>query len=57
MGKALASEAMPAIDPPLAWAPCFMEHQFPVAKVSMESYKERKANYSQTLTGLEMVGT
>ena len=29
-----------------------MEHQFPVAKVSMESYKERKANYSQTLTGL-----
>ena len=39
-------------DPPLAWAPCFMETQFPVAKVSMESYKERKANYGQTLTGL-----
>lgn len=37
---------------PLAWAPCFIERQFPVAKVSMESYKERKANYSQTLTGL-----
>jgi adenine-specific DNA methylase len=37
---------------PLAWAPCFIESQFPVAKVSMESYKERKANYSQTLTGL-----
>lgn len=37
---------------PLADAPCFIEHQFPVAKISMESYKERKANYSQTLTGL-----
>ncbi len=41
-----------ADDVPLAWAPCFIEHQFPVAKVSMESYKERKANYGQTLTGL-----
>ncbi len=39
-------------DLPLANAPCFIEHQFPVAKISMESYKERKANYSQTLTGL-----
>ena len=39
-------------DTPLAWVPCFIENQFPVAKVSMESYKERKANYSQTLTGL-----
>jgi adenine-specific DNA methylase len=27
-------------------------NQFPVAKVSMESYKERKAGASQTLTGL-----
>ncbi len=35
-----------------AGAPCFMERQFPVARVSAESYKERKANYSQTLTGL-----
>ena len=52
MKRALASEAIPVTDSPLAWAPCFMEHQFPVAKVSMESYKERKANYSQTLTGL-----
>jgi len=42
----------PMTETPLAWAPCFIEHQFPVAKVSMESYKERKANYSQTLTGL-----
>jgi len=38
--------------PPLADASCFIEHQFPVARVSAESYKERKANYSQTLTGL-----
>ena len=30
----------------------FIEEQFPVSKVSKESYKERKANYSQTLTGL-----
>lgn len=37
---------------PLADSPCFIEHQFPVAKVSMESYKERKAGASQTLVGL-----
>lgn len=36
----------------LADAPCFIERQFPVAKLSMESYKERKAGASQTLTGL-----
>ncbi|MBX7059769.1 MAG: DUF1156 domain-containing protein [Leptospirales bacterium] len=30
----------------------FIEDQFPVSKVSKESYKERMANYSQTLTGL-----
>lgn len=30
----------------------FIETQFPVAKLSAEAYKERKANYSQTLTGL-----
>lgn len=36
----------------LATETCFIETQFPVAKVSTESYKERKANYSQTLTGL-----
>jgi putative DNA methylase len=30
----------------------FLETQFPVSKLSKESYKERKANYSQTLTGL-----
>ena len=30
----------------------FIETQFPVSKLSKESYKERKANHSQTLTGL-----
>ena len=33
-------------------ASSFIETQFPVSKLSKESYKERKANYSQTLTGL-----
>ena len=32
-------------------APSFIETQFPVAKVSAESYKDRKAGQSQTLTG------
>ena len=30
----------------------FIETQFPVSRLSKESYKERKANNSQTLTGL-----
>lgn len=30
----------------------FIEKQFPVSKISKESYKERKANLGQTLTGL-----
>lgn len=30
----------------------FIEVQFPISKVSKESYKERKANLGQTLTGL-----
>ncbi len=30
----------------------FIEHQFPISRLSRESYKERKANASQTLTGL-----
>lgn len=30
----------------------FIETQLPVSKLSKECYKERKANYSQTLTGL-----
>ena len=32
--------------------PSFIETQFPVSLLSKESYKERKANKSQTLTGL-----
>ncbi|GAB4240010.1 MAG: DUF1156 domain-containing protein [Acidobacteriota bacterium] len=35
-----------------AEAPSFIEVQFPVAKLSAEAYKERKAGASQTLTGL-----
>lgn len=30
----------------------FIEAQFPVSRLSKESYKERKANHGQTLTGL-----
>jgi putative DNA methylase len=30
----------------------FIEVQFPVSKISKESYKERKAVQGQTLTGL-----
>ncbi len=30
----------------------FIESQFPIARLSAESYKERKANLGQTLTGL-----
>jgi len=30
----------------------FIETQFPIARLSAESYKERKANVGQTLTGL-----
>lgn len=32
--------------------PAFIETQFPIARLSAESYKERKANLGQTLTGL-----
>lgn len=32
--------------------PQFIETQFPIARLSAESYKERKANNGQTLTGL-----
>jgi adenine-specific DNA methylase len=32
--------------------PTFIETQFPIARLSAESYKERRANSSQTLTGL-----
>lgn len=36
----------------LDYSKSFIEEQFPVAKVSKESYRERKAARSQTLTGL-----
>jgi len=39
-------------EPPLANAVSFIETQFPVSKISIESYKERKAVSGQTLTGL-----
>jgi putative DNA methylase len=32
--------------------PTFIETQFPIARLSAEAYKERRANTSQTLTGL-----
>lgn len=36
----------------LANARCFIEHQFPVAKVSTESLAERRSNQSQSITSL-----
>src|SRR3984893_4133235 len=33
-------------------APCFIESQFPVGRLSAEAYKERKAGAGQTLTAL-----
>ena len=36
----------------LDYSKSLIETQFPVAKVSKESYRERKAGRSQTLTGL-----
>ena len=55
-----ASDTTSVLQPPdeavsdhaAADAPSFIETQFPVSRLSKESYKERKANYSQTLTGL-----
>ncbi len=49
---ALAYQEPEAREPKLPAAPSFIETQFPISKLSKESYKERKANYSQTLTGL-----
>ena len=42
--------------PPLANASTFIETQFPVSRLSKESYKERRANYNQALTGLASGG-
>ena len=41
-----------AAAPPLAGARSFIETQFPVSRLSIESYRERKAVAGQTLTGL-----
>jgi len=38
--------------PKLDYSRRFLEAQLPVSKLSKECYKERKSNYSQTLTGL-----
>jgi adenine-specific DNA methylase len=49
-------ETSPRIEPASAAQPigdlCFIETQFPVSKMSIESYKERSAKDGQTLTGL-----
>lgn len=47
-----AIPATPAAVTPTNTGLSFIEVQFPVSKVSKESYKERKAGQSQTLTGL-----
>lgn len=49
----LPAEAKPGDLPASArGALCFMETQFPVSKMSVESFKERTAKQGQTLTGL-----
>lgn len=50
--KATGNRPSGQIEIPLYDPPSFIETQFPVAKVSAESYKERKAVSGQTLTGL-----
>ncbi len=45
-------EPQPAVVPDIIADPCFLETQFPVSKMSKESYTERKAVAGQTLTGL-----
>ena len=50
-GRGVDDAPRPPAEAPAA-APSFIETQFPVSRLSKESYKERKANYSQTLTGL-----
>ena len=51
-GIALSCQESEARESKLPAAPSFIETQFPISKLSKESYKERKANNSQTLTGL-----
>src|SRR5215471_21627853 len=46
-------ETRPGLAPfSLKDAPSFIEVQFPVGRLSAETYKERKANVGQTLTAL-----
>jgi putative DNA methylase len=52
MDNTVAAGGAKLSEPELASAECFIERQFPVARLSMESYKERTAKQSQTLTGL-----
>src|ERR1700739_1075013 len=50
---AVKQEARPGLAPfSLKDAPCFIEAQFPVGRLSAEAYKERKAGAGQTLTAL-----
>lgn len=52
MSTVITEEPAAGIDVEKPLQKSFIEAQFPVSKLSKESYKERKANYSQTLTGL-----
>src|SRR5438874_12571476 len=54
MAIAAAIVGQPAGLAPLSLkdAPSFIERQFPVARISVEAYKERKAIIGQTLTAL-----
>src|SRR5208283_5188862 len=53
MTIAARAAAPPALAPlSLKDAPSFIERQFPVGRLSAETYKERKAGSSQTLTAL-----
>ena len=47
-----APAASPLASLSLRDAPCFIERQFPVGRVSAEAYKERMAGSGQTLTAL-----
>src|SRR6266851_4462892 len=52
METASGAASATALEADLASTESLIERQFPVARLSMESYKERTAKQSQTLTGL-----
>src|SRR5271157_2527011 len=53
MNDALNAEAVSGLAPwSLKDVPSFIERQFPVGRLSVEAYKERKAGPGQTLTAL-----